>query len=49
MVTILIEERLAFVVYQPKAFEKGIVPAGSLGALSSDAAESEAPSGRRAK
>jgi hypothetical protein len=31
MVTILIEERLALVIYQPKAFEKGVVPA-SLGA-----------------
>lgn len=30
MLTILVEERLAFLVYVPAAFEKGIVPAGSL-------------------
>lgn len=36
MVTILIEERLALVIYQPKAFEKGVVPAGSLGELSAE-------------
>ena len=40
MVTILIEERLALVIYQPKAFEKGVVPAGSLMAMS---AEDEPP------
>ena len=27
MVTILVEERLALVIYQPTAFEKGVVPA----------------------
>ena len=31
MVTILVEERLALVIYQPKAFLKGITPAGALG------------------
>jgi tetrahydromethanopterin S-methyltransferase subunit G len=47
MVTILIEERLASVIYQPKAFEKGIVPAGSL--LAADAESAETPSRSRAK
>ena len=46
MVTILIEERLALVIYQPKAFEKGVVPVGSLGALSAESAD-EPPITRR--
>ena len=32
MVTILVEERLALVVYKPAAFDKGVVPAGVLAA-----------------
>jgi HK97 family phage major capsid protein len=32
MVTILVEERLALVIYQPKAFEKGVTPTGVLAA-----------------
>jgi HK97 family phage major capsid protein len=31
MVTILVEERLALVIYQPAAFEKGVTPAGTVG------------------
>ena len=45
MVTILIEERLALVIFQAKAFEKGVVPAGSLGELAAD----ETPVRRGAK
>lgn len=32
MVTILVEERLALVIYQPKAFEKGVTPTGAIAA-----------------
>jgi HK97 family phage major capsid protein len=42
MVTILVEERLALVIYQPKAFEKGVVPTGVMTEMSE-----EAPAGRR--
>lgn len=45
MVTILIEERLALVIYQPKAFLKGVVPTGTL--LAAAEAEAEPATGRR--
>jgi len=43
MVTILVEERLALVIYQPKAFLKGVTPTGAITGTSSDTGATRQP------
>jgi HK97 family phage major capsid protein len=49
MVTILIEERLALVIYQPKAFAKGVVPTGTLVAGEAGEGAARGGAGRTAR
>ena len=47
MLTVRVEERVVFIIYQPTAFEKGVIPAGSLGAFAAEPSADDTPSARR--